>query len=648
MSWISAIGPLVIATLLVCVPGLAVSLALGLRGIGAWAAAPMIGIALLAGTGVLCGMFTVTWSVWAVLALTTIVALLVFAVTRLVIRQPREPEPGRLGVAFGVGMLVAIAVGAVAIRGTGGFNELSQTFDAVFHYNAIRDILEGGSPSSLALGSLADPNGPDRFYPAAFHDLVSLTVLLTSASVPVAVNAVALILAVVVWPASCALLARQVFGRSARLVGATVALSVAFSAFPWGLLSFGVLWPNVVGFAVLPASLAAVVSLCGLTREDVLGRRRAVILLVFGLIAGAFGHPNSIFSLLVLSVVPILAMLVRVIRHLLEAGRRVQAFALIAGVALVVLGGYLVIGRSTLLAKVSSVDWRAYQTPPQALGEVLFNATNRMSASWVLSALVVIGMVTVWRTPRLRWLVLTHGLSAIMFMFASALDTPLSASLTGFWYNDSFRLAAVLPVTGVPLAAHGAVAVGLWLYGLPRNVRWDWWRPSTVVAATLAAIFVVTEGFYAQEHAMRIRAQYGAAKDSPQGSVVSDEERRFFASIAEKIPEDAVVANNPWDGSALLWALEDRKVLITTLQPMLDRDYQTLVRHLRSAADRPEVCAAAARHNVRFLLVGDRYLWPGDGRVKEYPGLTDPIGQPGFELVAREGPMKLYRLTACG
>jgi len=79
-----------------------------------------------------------------------------------------------------------MVIGAVVVvQGIGSPETLSQTYDAVFHYNAIAYIVDSGNASSLTLNSLGTPGTPGSFYPSAWHDFASLLVLTTGASAPV-------------------------------------------------------------------------------------------------------------------------------------------------------------------------------------------------------------------------------------------------------------------------------------------------------------------------------------------------------------------------------------------------------------------------------------------------------------------------------
>jgi hypothetical protein len=109
-----------------------------------------------------------------------------------------------------------------------------------------------------------------------------------------------------------------------------------------------------------------------------------------------------------------------------------------------------------------------------------------------------------------------------------------------------------------------------------------------------------------------------------------------------------MVANNPWDGSALLWALADRRVLFPHLGINTTDDQNYLAQHLVDASTDPEVCAAANRLHVGFMVIGDAKFWPWDLRNRDYPGIVDPGTHKGFQLVASSGDhLRLYQLTAC-
>jgi hypothetical protein len=249
-----------------------------------------------------------------------------------------------------------------------------------------------------------------------------------------------------------------------------------------------------------------------------------------------------------------------------------------------------------------------------------------------------------------------HLISALMFLISATMDTPLSVRIVGFWYNDSFRLAAMLPVTALPLTIIGVQVVVAWLRDRIETMRSETWRPrlqpalkSTVAipGAVLLVLLIGTKGLYSGEHSRVVANTYGLAAIPATQPLLDADQRTFFDRIGHEVPADATIASNPWNGSVLLWSLEDRQVLIPHFNLTAGPDQTFLSKHLDDAAANPAVCASAGRLHVQYLYVDKRRFWPTDKRVFDYPGLSDPAGRAGFELVDQQGPMKLFRITAC-
>ncbi|HWE88449.1 MAG TPA: DUF6541 family protein [Pseudonocardiaceae bacterium] len=640
MTWIDAAPIAAVCVAWLLIPGLLVGYGIGLRGVAAWAVAPIVTIAAVATLAAVAGMLRVPWSAPLAMLGCLIIAAVVAAVTFLIRhRAPaRTADPRPVTLAAALGLAPALLLGTVTvIRGFGRPDALSETFDAVFHYNAVRFILDSRDASSLTIGSLGTPGLAGSFYPAAWHDFVSLIVLTTGSTIPAAANIFSAVVGILVWPLACLLLVRQVIGPSPAAMAVTGVLSLAFGAFPWGLLSFGVLWPNLLGMAIAPAGLAVVLSVCGLAKDDAIGRGRAWLLLPVTLVAAGFAHPNVVFSLVALSVVPVGIALARRARR----GPRGVAEAVIA--ALVFAGGWWWAATTPAFAAVRNFYWAPIATPAHAVGQVLVNGTNGYSALWVLSGLVLMGAALCVRYGRCRPLVAGLVISGALYVLTAAHNRPWTRAITGYWYNDSHRLAAMIPIVAVPLAVAAVVFLARSLANrLPR-----WGSPPGVAAVLVVALLAVTAGLYVPSHVSVLAGHYTQPLSNPDSRLVDARERAFFARVHDAVPADSVVADNPWDGSVLLWALADRRTLFPHLGITTTPDQDYLAAHLIDAAADPRVCAVADRLRVGYLLIGDGTFWPWAPQRKDYPGLADPAGRKGFHLIDADGPIKLYRLTAC-
>src|SRR5690606_29223549 len=113
---------------------------------------------------------------------------------------------------------------------------ISQTNDAIFHLNAVRYALETGSASSVNIASFTGSSG---FYPAAWHALVVTTIQISGGSLPVAINALTIVIGAVIWPLGVAWLA-QIATDRATIAGYAVVLAGALQAFPLLMFQWGV------------------------------------------------------------------------------------------------------------------------------------------------------------------------------------------------------------------------------------------------------------------------------------------------------------------------------------------------------------------------------------------------------------------------
>ena len=654
MNWFEAIPMALVTVAWLLLPGAAVSYLVGLRGIAAWALAPVTSIAMIASTAVLAGMAGIDWSVLVVLAVCAAVIVVVAAIAiplrrRAIFTPAADPRP--ISLAAFLGLAPAFVLGAFTIvAAIGAPDTLNQTYDGLFHYNALAYIQDSHNASALTLATLGNPEVPGVFYPAAWHDLASLVMMSTGTSIEVVANLVPAVSAVVLWPLSCLLLARQLFGRNFAALVITGTLSVAFTAFPWDLLGFGVLWPNLLGMSLAPAVLAVVFTLTGWVRDDAIGKGRAWLVLPIVLVATGLTHPNVLFSVAVLSLFPITATLGARAWRLHREGRTVRgAGEFVAYVVFLGLAWYWA-ATTPAFAATRSHHWPPFETPANAFGEVVLNATNRQDALWILSAVVIVGVFAARRYPVLRLVVAGHLATTFLYVLTASINRPDTEKFTGYWYNDSHRLAAMLPITAVPLAVGGILFIAAKI--IERNEsaesgvrrRLGTTSMATMVVTLTAVLVVVTGGLYPDDREKRVAIGYELPV---AGQLVTEDLRDFFEDVEDEIPEDALVAGNPFNGSAMLWTIADREVLFPHFRSEQSPEQDLIAGHLDEVGTDPAVCRAVRDLGVDYLLVGGVRFRTTDIKWEYYEGLDDPGAKPGFELVELDGNNKLYRITAC-
>ena len=638
-AWLAALPAVLVAAVLLTAPGAVLARLGGLRGIPAWGVAAPLSVTLTSLIAVLGRLFGLPWGLPVVLGGLAVAAVPAAVLGRYARPVPsQDPPRARLWALAGLGGGGVVAGLAVA-RGVRSPEALPQTYDAVFHLNAVGRILSGGDASSLDLGAMTAPTAGKGFYPAAWHGVTALVAHLSGASIPLSANVVAVVIAAVVWPAGCVLLVRQALGPGVTGIVAAGLLSAGFTAFPFTLLSYGTLWPNALGTALLPATLALMVTAAGLARQDRIGRLRA------GLVAGAalpglaLAHPNTIVSLMVLAPVLAAAALRRwAVGERRPSGPRVLAMTGVLVAAVLV--DVWVIALSPVFAVTRATDWPAFESVVQGVGEVALEAPSHAPAAVVPGVLVIVGLAVALRS-RLWWLGVSHLLLAGLYLLSAAYDGPISQALTGPWYNDAFRLGAMLPITGLPLAVLGLGPV--W-QAVRRN---GWWRAAArrrawVKPVALTACVLALMALAVRADARRIGTWYYSATDQ----LVGPSERDLLQRLDSLVPAGTVVAGSPWNGSAMGQALSHRVALFPHFSGTWGPDRALLARSLADVATRPAVCSAARRLHVGYVLDGPSAFWLTDSRQQQFPGLQ-VAGHRGFVPVATGGRLTLYRLTAC-
>src|SRR5207302_1407345 len=76
------------------------------------------------------------------------------------------------------------------------------------------------------------------------------------------------------------------------------------------------------------------------------------------------------------------------------------------------------------MTSIRRFHWPAFQSAPDAAKAVLLNAPDGKAPLWVLSALVLVGIVLSIRLAELRWVVGAHITSGVLYGLTSVLNTP--------------------------------------------------------------------------------------------------------------------------------------------------------------------------------------------------------------------------------
>ncbi|WP_146069551.1 DUF6541 family protein [Arthrobacter sp. B0490] len=663
MSWWST-APVLAATIAVMVgPGLVIGLSLGFRRLALLGVAPVFSVGIAGLAAVLGSVAGIPWTSWLLLAVTVLTAAIGLLISRLAARRSAGPVPRRDSWALVAAGVAGAVIGGVLIarstvRMIGAPEHISQRFDNVFHLNAVRYIFETGDASTLTLGTMTGNSGFAAVYPAAWHSFGALAMQLTGASVPLAVNAVNIVTAAVVWPISALFLARVVVGP--RMVGLVTAgvTSAGYMAFPYLLMAWGPLFPYMLSVALLPAALALVVLASRMGASMTEAPARVWIALAAAFASLGFSHMSSVNTLLALGLPVVLWSVSRQVAFLARSGAAPRRYLPWAAGTVVGLAVFVVVWLK--LRPVPYDVWGPHQTTSGAVGEVLGNAPmDYRLMAYTVSALALIGLIHAARTRRSAWLILSFVVIGYLYLVDASIERgPWRAVLTGIWYADTNRLAAVLPVVSVVLAALGAVAVVDASSGVVRRLAGrrleaaDLGRRPVLRGAAaglglvaLAGLLVpATQPGAVSEYVSWAKIHY--VPDSPS-SILSTDEQALLDRFDGEVPEDAVIAVNPWNGSSLAYAYTGRETLVHHLFETSTPQALVLARSLDDAAQSAEACQAIRDENVSYALdFGTQYLIDGE-EARGYPGLADLATSDAVRLVDEQGAARLYEVVVC-
>jgi hypothetical protein len=106
-----------------------------------------------------------------------------------------------------------------------------------------------------------------------------------------------------------------------------------------------------------------------------------------------------------------------------------------------------------------------------------------------------------------------------------------------------------------------------------------------------------------------------------------------------------MIAGDPWTGTALAWALADRRVVAPHIYSTWPSGGALILESLRTARHGSAVCDAVNALGVKYVLdFGTRGVF---GRTDQYPGVHHLATSRAVERVDEQGRAGLYRITAC-
>ncbi|MGN6324969.1 DUF6541 family protein [Pseudolysinimonas sp.] len=655
------------ALALLLVPGGVLAHVLGFRGLWWLAVAPVVSVAVIGSVGVVAAPLRIPFAWWEPPVVALVAAGVILGVRGLRRRRLLRPRIGRWTrsdvVVFAVVALSAAVAAVVVVAGFGSWSNISQTYDGVFHLNAVAWIQSTGDASSFDLYRITHPGTGNEFYPAAWHAIVVSTVQATGATIPVATNAVWIAMQSLVWMPGAALLAAVIAPARRRMLAGCVAAvaGIGLIGFPTLLVAWGTLYPTALAYALLPIGLALTVRLMRWVVVLPLDGRRpfpGALVAAFALwiIASSFAHPRSLFGWIVLAAPLVVIEGGRTVGRLWRRPRARRPLVVVLGslalaiVAVVGVGAFYVyrtfdLAHRPISDHLNGGPATATQGLLASLGQAIGlappqpNDPGVLPVAWILAITVLAGAVIALGRSRTRWIVIAWVLAILFYVLAAGSNSDLAKVLTGVWYKDKFRLFALLPVLQAPLIALVVVEASLRLQGRARAVL-------TAAVAAVVVAGVATSNTVLAGPAL-VSTAFSLPAHEKKGKLLDGDEQRLLERLPQLVPAGDVVAGDPWDGSTLSWALGDRRALFPHLAGEWSPDQLLVASSLQDITTNPAVCAAVHRLGVRYVVEDPELLWGQPKDAAPFVGFHLAVRRGVLIPVARVGSAGLYRVPDC-
>lgn len=572
-----------------------------------------------------------------------------------------------------------------------------QSYDVIHHLNTIQTFVDAQRISSLGVNpylSAADaaimPYGVTATYPSAWYAVCALLVQAAGISVPVAINASLVVFTGVVLPLGMLGFAAMTFDGDRKSILAAALTCVAFAMFPWCMLLFGPLYPNLAGFATLPATLTIFMLMLGQGLR--FGQRIPFGLGFFVASAGqALLHPNTLFSLFLIMIPYCVWRLYTYLRVVRQRGIGLALGAAAIFVAACA-GVWTLCFRSPAFGAIVGEYWPGFAYKWQEVINILTQTYTlgfftEIAAQVLLGVLVVIGFVRALYASRVRWLAVSYlVVCGENFIAATSMSILVKQFATGFWYTDAMRLAAMAILLAAPLAAYGfawAFETICALVARYNDAREKTSHPAVVAVVMAITFFLVNfmTGFNwpgahstlsntefeelkragREYETLTVKTTFGDYRQSVRNSYnfnipMDQQEQAFLDEVAQIVPKGALVINNPMDGSFLAYGGRGIRIYYrefgyagSSTETKVSETVRTRLCDLASDEDVRKAVEAIGAHYV--LVMNEQNSKEsfinlrGDYAPEDYVGISSITADtPGFTPILSNGACTLYSI----
>jgi D-galactosaminyltransferase len=598
-----------IALLLLVIPGAVVARV----GRLTWPIAVAVGPALTYGIVALAivpfGALDVPWNAWTALfalAIFTGVALclrIALARVRDVDAETRQVDRGPAFVVAAGVLLGALLIGLAALRGMPNWQSIPSNWDAVWHANTIRFIIDTGQASPTHMGELRNVETHEAlYYPSTFHALASVFSQLTGAAPATAYTLNSVAAAIWLFPVSAATLTWRLLRsrtdewRTAGAAASAAALSASFTAIPYVEFDTASM-PNLAAYGMAVPTMVLVVS--------ALRHRDRIPLAVLALLGVFSVHiTGGVIVVLLVAAWWLFEALWRPVRGRLADF--VNLLLIAAPTVVLLLPQFLGVLRQAEI--IVGHTFVTHEGKKRGLIDAMMQHTRHLNdfpIQWVLIILAAIGAVIllarrIW-WPLAVWLLLVVSIVHSSAPFGGPIGA-LTGKFSDLFYSDPRRLSAV--ATMLLAAAAGIAAFTLATAGVAGARRLVGkgsqrvWHAAT--AAMLLAVGVGIGVAYLPRHQFLFGEKYDRV-------MVDAKDLEAWAHLAT-LPgaRDTLIGDANTDGTAWIYAAAGLHPLWTHYDYPVQQGpgYHRFIfwAYADEADTDPRVAEAVKALNIRYVV----------------------------------------------
>lgn len=556
---------------------------------------------------------------------------------------------------------------AIYTKNVSGFNGFVQFDDNATHLAAIETSARYGYYNAL-FPCTSNPfsdyvtSGPS-YYPGAYYILPALSIALTGTNAATAELASATVFCAVAYASGFYMFAKLVFQGDKNTVLCMMPMILASTAFPLRMLIVHAPYPNIAGFSMVPSYLAAALMLFRPTLTDIKSR---LILFFLCLSTLVFMHPNSaiyavvfVFPYILFNYVPMVVSK--------KYGPRPRATAIVVAMDAALLfcsvAIWAILLQTSFMSGIVSFIWEWHSTLSSILISIIDGGLLLGMPQLAFGLLTIVGAFVLLRNRNTRWLVISFLIFAFQFIATGIGSNEVKSIVAGFWYTDPERLAAMIAMSMIPLAAAALSFVVRWISD---HASIPLFRNDVIVGIAVSLIFTLLNFFpYYLYPGSTNKTSFGQTFYEVDSNTRKDEyscysasEAEFIQRVIEYVEPDDVILNLPFDGSTFAYSVDGLNLYYPYRVGSGESIESQLIRtSLNRYCNDDKVREAVRAIGAEYVLVLDRsaFSLQNEHGLMSAPGMNYYSGDwtgitslndktLGFTPVISDGDLRLYKI----